>query len=293
MSLGSRPTSQTLKLTSLLLVLQSLAFGWGTRPVFGQALAQSGGTSKAAFDPAKNLQALSRLLATDEHSHKDNDASRMMQAYYCGKPTAVGRDGNQMPFAAILKLATCDWTQQEAEKAYPDTPQQAADPFISVTPVPQGRTVGCAPIEIANGLWCTVDIKVIDLVHERAHELDYLVGNVTFFGGKQRLAVLTEPPSLLREGVLVDFWSETNADRLTLSCRRSDGSSLTADVYGPLFYRVLSRPPEFILIGNRKLVLPPQFRKACTEICQKVDAERADQGLPSPPVFRLIPNQSE
>jgi hypothetical protein len=289
MPFSSRDSEPPLIYTGALLVLLASAVGWGTSGASAQAVAQPGSNTRGQFDPARNLNAMARLLELDGHTGKDSDAARMMQAYYRGKPTTVGLDGKDMPYAVILGLATCDWTQQPTEGPYTESPLNDRDPFISVDDDRQGKIVGCSPIEVADGLWCDVNVKVINPVHERAHELDFLVGSVSFYGGK-KLANATDEPALLRGVAFVDLWSEANSDRLTLGNWTQDGEVRTAAVYGPLLYRVLSSSPEFILIGDRKIALPERFRKACAEICRRVDELRLANGQRNPPAFHKPAN---
>jgi len=252
-----------------------------------QTVAESSRASGPTINPAKGIQAFARIIELPEQAGKDTNVARIMKAYYQGKPTAIGLDGTEIPYAASLGLATCDWTQRPAASEHTETPLRDKEPFITVDRTTRGQVVGSSPIEVADGLWCSISLCVIDQTHKKAHEMDYLVGSVHFCGGKP-IANAVDEPAMVGDRTLVDLWSETNSDRITLGDWNRQGNHLSAGVYGPLLYRVLSSSPEYLLIGDQKITLPKKIRNACVAICTKVDSLREANGQVGRPVFRDI-----
>ncbi len=237
------------------------------------------------------LQATARAMEVDPAMQgRDTDLSRMFAAYRKGIPFYVKVDGKPSMYALEFGLAEEDWPVKKSEPALEDAPLADSPPGVFVFPDEQLKmnVVSLAPIKVAEDLWVYIQLSVISKEVKKPGVVgaDFLVPLVKISGGS--FGRLKPCPHLERQ-TLVDLWSASSEQRITIDTWEptgtGDGHSSTA-IYGPLFFRVLESPPEYLLIGERKITLSKRFQDGCKELCQKIVELRIADGQPKTPQVR-------
>lgn len=226
------------------------------------------------------IQSMHRLYYT-KNLRSETALGKMLRAYQDGVPVWVESDGTLHRIDS-LGLPPIDWP---TEPVVPPWTGQGADsaPQVAVNKAPRGTSVTLGPVEVMDGLLCSITFLVIEKVpsNDNARGLDYLAAQVELFGG-DRVTLKKHPE--IQADTFFDLWSEKKSKRYTISQWKANRpvGHISTRAYAPLLFDVLYNEPEYILLENLKIELSERFRDGCRKLCDEVLELREAQGQRMP-----------
>jgi len=234
-------------------------------------------------DPGWAIQAMHRFMRA-RNLDTNNPLGKMFDAYQSGRGRWQDTDGSIKNMSS-LGLSSSDWSSEVAIPAWSGSGAND-EPLIHAQDEPLGTRVGFSPMEVIEGLLCSISFLVIDPnVDPEAAGLDFLAVQIEVYGGKR---FDLETSRVIQDDTFVDLWSSMNRKRYTVSRWQlsSPVGHMTPQTYAPLLFEVLNNDPDFMLVENLKITLSPRFRKGCRQLCDQVMKLRKAQGQHGVPQCR-------